>query len=256
MLVSIVTPTFNSSRHILSCISSIFSQSHQAVEQIIVDNASTDATLALISSAESRVTEVISETDNGIYHAMNKGIQLAKGELIGVLNSDDYLSTSSVISKVVQAFSTNEVDIVFGNLDIVHPTSGKLLRHWRSSPYHAGGFARGWHPPHPSFFVRKSVYSRIGTFDIGLPVAADFEFMLRCLEVCGLPSRHLDTTLVTMRHGGESTRSLRNIITGHRSIAKAFQKHRIQQSRLYTMRRLFFKAKQLANPIRSFKLHH
>jgi len=243
--ISIITATYNSAATISSCIASVNEQTYPDIEHIIIDGASNDNTLEIIKSMPNRVSKIVSEPDKGIYDAMNKGIKLATGDIVGILNSDDFYATNTIIETVVNAFQEENVDSVFSNLDFVaSENTNKVIRHWKSSPFIRGSFAKGWHPSHPTFFVRRNIYKNYGIFDTSLDVSADFELMLRFLEKHKISTFYLDETIVKMRYGGESTGSLKRIITGNKNILKAFKKNNIKVSPFYTFNRIFSKAKQ------------
>lgn len=245
MRISIITATYNSAAHIAACLASVNSQTHKNIEHIIVDGASTDNTLEIIKATPNRVAKIISEPDKGIYDAMNKGIKLATGDIIGILNSDDFYASNTIIETVVKTFQEKNVDSVFGNLDFVASDNPeKVIRHWKCTSFIRGSFAKGWHPPHPTFFVKREVYEKYGIFDTSLNVSADFELMLRMLERHQISTCFIDKTIVKMRYGGESTGSLKKIIKGNRNIMKAFKKNEIKVSPFYTFNRLLHKALQ------------
>lgn len=208
----------------------------------MVDGGSTDGTLDIIRHYEPRFAgrlRWVSEADNGLYDAMNKGFALATGDVIGILNSDDVLYDSQVLSSVAQAFHDHTVDCVFGDLLYVHPADlNKVVREWKGSPYQPGGFVKGWHPAHPTFYVRRKFFEQYGGFDLTLDISADFEMMLRYLAIHKLRSRYIPRYMVKMRMGGVSNGSLTNIIKGNRNIVRAFRKNGIQVSPFYIPRRL------------------
>lgn len=245
MKISIITATFNSAAHIAQCVESVHSQSYSDMEHIIVDGASNDNTLEIIKSIPNRVSQIVSEPDKGIYDAMNKGIELTTGDIVGILNSDDFYASDTIIEKIVKAFEQTSRDSLFGNLDFVAAGhTSKVIRHWKSSPFEPGSFAKGWHPPHPTFFVKPELYEKYGGFDTSLEVSADFELMLRFLERYQISTHYLDETIIKMRYGGESTGSLKRIIKGNKNILKAFKKNNIPVSPLYTANRFAFKLTQ------------
>lgn len=245
MKVSIITGTFNSQSTIVSCIESVNNQSFSNIEHIIIDGQSSDITVDKIKSTPNRVSKIVSEPDNGIYDAMNKGIRLAKGDIIGILNSDDFYASDSIIETIAAIFQDTGCDSVYGNLDFVlQNDTSKIIRHWESSPFIPGSFSKGWHPPHPTFFVKKEIYSKYGLFDVSLDVSADFELMLRFMERHKISTYFLNETIVKMRYGGESTGSISKIIKGNQNILKAFKKNNIKVSPFYTINRLISKAIQ------------
>lgn len=245
MKISIITATYNSALSIAKCICSVNSQGYTDIEHIIIDGLSIDNTLEIIKNTPSRITKVISEADKGIYDAMNKGITLASGDIIGILNSDDFLASDSIIELIAETFEKEKCDAVFGNLDFVSPNNTeKVIRKWKSSPFKEGSFSKGWHSPHPTFYVRREVYEKYGMFDISLNVSSDFEIMLRFLERYKIKAYYLDEVVVKMRYGGESTGSLIKIIRGNRNIMKAFKMNGIKVSPFYPIIRLLPKFKQ------------
>lgn len=245
MKISIITASYNSADYIKECVKSIYSQSYPNIEHIIIDGASKDNTLEIIQSTPNRVNRIISEPDNGIYDAMDKGIKLATGDVIGILNSDDFYASDDILEKIAKTFKETGCDSVYGNLDFVLPdNTAKTVRHWKSSTFVRGSFAKGWHPPHPTFFVKREIYEKYGVFDTSLNVSADFELMLRFLEKHNISTHYFDETFVKMRYGGVSTTSLNGILTGNKNILKAFKKNDIKVSPFYTINRFFAKAKQ------------
>lgn len=226
MKISVITVTWNSAATVADTLASINAQTHPDVEQIIVDGGSTDATLAIVKAEGKRVGTVVSERDKGIYDAMNKGLKLARGDVIGLLNSDDFLASPEVLATIAEAFADPATDAVYGDLCYVrqHDTS-QVVRYWRSGPFRPGAFARGWAPPHPTFYVRRELYERFGGFDLVYSLAADFELMVRFLEVHHVRVRYLPQVLVSMRMGGASNKSLRNVVRGNREIWRALHHH-------------------------------
>jgi glycosyltransferase involved in cell wall biosynthesis len=226
MKISVVTVTWNSARTIGDTLASVNAQTHGDVEHVVVDGGSTDATLAIVRSEGQRVATLVSEPDKGIYDAMNKGLGLARGDVIGLINSDDFLASPDVLSTVAAAFADPAVDAVYGDLCYVDPVdTTRVVRYWRSSPFRPGLFARGWAPPHPTLYVRREVYERLGGFDLAYPLAADLELMARFFEVHHLRARYLPEVLVRMRTGGATNRSLRNIVRQNREIWHALHRH-------------------------------
>ncbi|WP_372755436.1 glycosyltransferase family 2 protein [Labilibaculum sp.] len=245
MEVTIITATYNSERYIVDCVESINNQEYPNITQVIIDGVSTDKTLELAKNIPNRITSIISEKDKGIYDAMNKGIHNANGSIVGILNSDDFYASQDVIAKVVSLFEKTGCDAVYGNLDFVDAEkTDKVIRHWNSKAYKTGGFQKGWHPPHPTFFVKKEIYEKYGVFNTSLNVSADFELMLRFIEKHRIHVEYLDETLVKMRYGGESTGSLSKIIEGNRNVMKAFKINGISVSPFYPIVRLLPKIKQ------------
>lgn len=213
MSFSIITVCFNARETILDALRSVSMQSGVVFNHIIIDGASKDGTLDLIIAESSSNRIIISEQDSGIYDAMNKGIALAKGDIICFINADDFYPNADVLSKVAAAFESSKADCCYGDLCYVqqHDTS-KIVRYWRSSVFRSGLFGKGWCPPHPTFFVRREVFERLGVFDLKFRIAADIELMARFLEVGRISSHYIPEVLVHMRMGGTTNRSLSNVI--------------------------------------------
>jgi glycosyltransferase involved in cell wall biosynthesis len=211
-LVSIITATYNSSATLDDTLRSVASQDYENIEHLIIDGGSTDSTRS-IAGQYPHVGKFISEKDDGIYDAMNKGIGIATGEIIGILNSDDFYNDHQVISRVVREFETAAVDAVYGNLQYVNAIqTSKITRTWRAGAFKRNHFYYGWMPPHPTFFVRKRIYEEYGLFNTVLRSAADYELMLRFLFRHQVPVSYIPEVLVKMRAGGVSNASIRNRI--------------------------------------------
>lgn len=211
MKVSIITISYNSAETIKDTIESVLAQDYPDIEYIIVDGASSDGTMDIIKKYEDRVAQVISESDNGIYDAMNKGLKLATGELIGILNSDDVYKDNRVISDVVSTVQESNSDALYA--DLVYSDRNDLTRvkrYWRSGSFKKNSFKWGWMPPHPTFFVKRSVYERYGYFNTSLKTSADYEIMLRFLFKEGISVSYLDRVITIMRMGGQSNASVKN----------------------------------------------
>lgn len=210
MKVSLITATYNSQATITDALKSVASQDYTNIEHIIVDGASKDKTLKIVSQY-SHVSKVISEPDKGIYDAMNKGISMATGDVVGILNSDDYYTDGSVISKVMSVFKGKNSDSVYGDLQYVDKdNTDRVIRNWISGEFKPAKLTKGWMPPHPTFFVKKEVYEKSGKFDLDFKIGADVEFILRTLGKDRISTNYIPEVLVKMRTGGESNRSLKN----------------------------------------------
>jgi glycosyltransferase involved in cell wall biosynthesis len=241
MLISVITVCYNSDKTLRDTIESVVNQTYAEIEYIIIDGASTDKTLEIAGEYSDRITKIVSEPDNGIYDAMNKGLSLAKGDVIGILNSDDFYADKNVLKDVMEQFSTNDVDCVYGDLVYVDPKkTNKILRYWKSSPYKPKAFLDGWHPPHPSFFVRRIIYENFGYFDANIELTSDFDMMLRILEIHKSSSRYVPRLCVCMRTGGATSGSIKNIAIGNKNIIRSFRKHGIHINPfIYVIKRIF-----------------
>jgi len=243
MKVSIITATYNSAATVADTLASVQRQTYANVEHIIIDGKSSDDTLLIVTKA-GHAGSVISEMDNGIYDAMNKGIQLAQGDIIGILNSDDFYAHEKVIENVVTLFNEAECDAVYGDLIFVHPDNPRrVLRKWIAGGYDIGLFLKGWMPPHPTFFVRKEAYEQYGKFNISLKSSADYELLLRMMYMHKIKVAYLPDVLVHMRSGGQSTKSLSNRIKAHKEDYIAWSINKLKP-RWYTL---------LLKPVRKIK---
>lgn len=212
MKISIITATFNSAATIRDTLECIRLQDYSDVEHIIIDGGSTDGTLEIVREFP-HVQKIISEKDEGIYDAMNKGIAASSGNVIGILNSDDIYTDSSVISLIAKTFATAQVMASYADLQFVQRDNlEKVVRTWKAGNYNRRSFYYGWMPPHPTFFVRKEVYDKAGTFNKSLKSAADYELMLRVLLKYEIPAHYINKVIIKMRVGGMSTASFRNRI--------------------------------------------
>src|ERR1700761_801362 len=223
MKISIITATYNSAATVRNTLESISGQDHPDIEHIIMDGRSTDDTLA-IAAGFPHIAKIVSEKDQGIYDAMNKGILAATGEVVGILNSDDIYADPSVLSLIAEVFSDPAVMTAYADLQYVHQQDlDKVIRTWRSGPFLSKNFYYGWMLPHPTFFVRREVYERVGLFDLSLRSAADYELMLRILLKFGLPAHYIPRVIVKMRAGGMSNASLWNRIRANKEDRMAWK---------------------------------
>jgi len=222
--LSIITAVYNRESTVAQAIASVATQGHGKVEHLIVDGASTDATLSEVRRLDHSGMRVISEPDRGIYDALNKGIRAATGEVVGLMHSDDFFANDRVLEKVAQAFSATGADAVYGDLDYVSAEdTSKVIRQWRSGEFAPQRLARGWMPPHPTLFVRREAMLRLGLYNIDYRIAADYEAILRWFGKGGLSLTYIPEVLVKMRVGGESNRSLGRIILKSREDYRALR---------------------------------
>ena len=224
MRISIVTPVFNDPR-VARALDSILSQRHEhELELIVVDAGSTDDTMEILEGYRDSITTLISEPDDGIYDGMNKGIRLATGDVVGILNADDRYADEFVLRDVLGTFSDSDTDACYGNLVYVNDND-EIVRYWKSGGHSAGKWRWGWMPPHPTFFVRRGIYERYGVFDLGFPIAADYELMLRLLFKERVRVEYLDRVLIRMALGGASNGSISNIIKANQEVARAWRRN-------------------------------
>ena len=227
MKISVITVVYNNEATISDAVLSVLSQRNIDLEYIIVDGGSSDNTLELIKQHIGRIDHLISEADNGLYDAMNKGIAAASGDIIGILNSDDVYSDPFVIRDVLKQFEErHDLDIVYGNLVYVKSNNlNTIVRKWKSKPYYKSFFENGNVAPHPTVFLRNKVYKRVGSFDLEYTLAADYEFLLRIFKTHGFTSLYLDRLMVRMRLGGATNKNLMNIFIANKEVLKAWKKH-------------------------------
>ncbi len=216
MRVSIITATYNSGRTLQETINSVISQNYNNIEYIIIDGASTDDTLKIIEENKQYISQFVSEPDDGIYDAFNKGIKLATGDVIGFLNSDDIFHNEKVISTVVKSLKDSKADLVYGDLVYRSNPKGKedsrIIRYWRSNDFVFESLSYGWMPPHPTLYCLREVYEKYGLFDNRFKLASDYDFILRIFKQKELKKVYIPKVLVRMYVGGVSNRSLKNII--------------------------------------------
>ncbi len=247
--VSIVTVCFNSAACISDALRSVDCQSFADREHLIVDGGSTDETIEILQRSAHPTRRWVSEPDRGIYDAMNKGLALARGEIIGFLNSDDFYPRRDVLDRVDAAFRDPAVEAIYGDLCYVRQDEpSTVVRYWRSSSFEPGLFSKAWCPPHPTFFVRRSTYLRLGGYELRFPIAADMELMARYLEVHRVPVRHINEVLVHMRMGGTTNRSLKNILKQNREIWQALGHLGLKRSLPgFVLRKLIARFQQYTN---------
>ncbi len=221
--ITIITVSFNSAQTIGDTLRSVAGQSYPNIEHIIVDGASTDQTMQIVTGFP-HVKKCISEKDEGIYFAMNKGIAMASGDVIGILNADDLYADNGVIAKVAAVFEDPAVDATYADLVFVDREDvSKVVRTWKSGPFKRSSMYNGWMPPHPTFFVRKTLYEKYGLFNTVLRSAADYELMLRFLLKHEINLSYIPQTIINMRQGGKSTASISNRIKANVEDRKAWR---------------------------------
>ena len=243
MKVSIVTPAYNSADTIEDTLESVGSQSHEDIEHIVMDGGSSDGTQEIVRRYNH--ARLVSQPDDGIYDAMNKGVEASAGEVVGILNSDDFYATDAAIGKVVEKFKETKADTCYGDLKYVDPeNTERIVREWRAGSYKKSKLKYGWAPPHPTFFVRKEVYIKCGVFDLDFPIAADYELMLRFLRKCNVSVAYIPETLTYMRTGGNSGESLSKRIAGWKELRQAWHKHNLDVPWYFSITRPLFKVGQ------------
>ncbi len=276
MKLSIITVCYNAASTIEDAIKSVLSQDYPDIEYIVIDGNSTDGTQKIIEkytqstnckitkspdhpntrspnhpitqSPNNQISKCLSEPDEGIYDAMNKGISMATGEVVGILNADDFYADDSILSQVMELFQKPAIDAVFGDLIFVDPNDlDKTVRSYRSHNWHPDKFSKGYMPAHPTFFVRRRYYEKFGLFETDYEIAADYEMLIRLLYVHKLNYMYLPLVMVKMRKGGVSSRGIKSNITLNNEIIRACRKHGIKTSAFKIYPKYFRKIFELIN---------
>jgi len=246
--ISIITVSYNSEKTIKDTIESILLQDYTDIEYIVIDGGSTDGTLDIIKKYAHKISYYISEPDKGIYDAMNKGIKAATGDVVGILNSDDFYPNSYVISNVVKTFVNQTCDAVYGDLVYVkQKEASKIVRYWQAGEYSTSKIKNGWMLPHPTFFVKKEMYERYGDYNTDLKSAADYEMILKLLYKRNINVFYIPMILVKMRAGGVSNYSLMNRIRANKEDGLAWTKNQLNKP-------MFVRIKKPLQKIRQFFL--
>ena len=225
MKISIITATYNSEAHIADCVRSVNSQTYDNIEHIIIDGASKDNTVKIIEETPNRVAKIVSEPDKGIYDAMNKGIRMATGDVIGILNSDDFFTSDDVIEKVVDTFNNNDIDALYGDVHFVDPNDlNKCVRYYSSAIFKPPLFRFCFMPAHPSFYMKRECYEKHGLYALDYKISSDFDLLVRYILKEKINCKYLKKDFVTMRTGGVSTENFNSRVTLNREIVKACKK--------------------------------
>ena len=245
MTVSIITVTYNSANTIRDTLESVKDQSYPHIEHIIIDGLSKDDTLRIVSEYPT-VSRLISEPDKGIYDAMNKGIQIATGDIIGFLNSDDFFSKNDVIQTVVTNIKEKKVESVFGDVKFVDAKDiQKVVRYYSSQKFHPNRFAWGYMPAHPTFYTYKKNYENFGIFKTDYKICADYEILIRFLYSNKLSYAYIHQDLVTMRVGGVSNTNLKSRLILNKEIVRACRENGIQTNLAKVCLKIFSKLSEL-----------
>lgn len=228
MKVSIITVTYNNADTIADTIRSVQKQTYPDIEYIVIDGKSIDGTQQILSSYFQVIDILVSEADKGMYFAMNKGINLATGELIAFLHADDLYADNQVIEWIVTEFNNHQTDTVYGDLVYVkRKKPDKIFRNWKSGQFSLQKLKRGWMPPHPSFFIKKKIYLKYGFYDTSFKIAADYELIIRLLGRHNVSTHYLPNVLVKMRTGGKSNKNIAGLIKKSIEDYKALKKNRL-----------------------------
>ena len=245
MSVSIITVCFNSIETIEDTINSVLGQDYKNIEYIVVDGGSTDGTLDIIKRYKNNIAKVISEPDNGVYDAMNKGLRLSKGGIVAALNADDVYTDQTIVGQIVEFMQGNSLDAVYGDLVYIDQNNAdRITRFWKAGKYKKGAFSYGWVLPHPTFFCRKNIFERFGYFNDKLQVAADFELMLRFVEKHQIKIGYRPKVIVKMCKGGKAN-VFGGIIRGNLEIIRSFRRNSVHLSPWFFLYRPIMKILQL-----------
>jgi glycosyltransferase involved in cell wall biosynthesis len=233
--ISIITATFNSAATLKDTIASVVSQDYPSLEYIVKDGQSVDGTIEIVRRFGDAASKFVSKKDAGIYDALNQGLEMATGDVIGFLHSDDVYTGSSVLSKIAKQFEAKKCDAVYSDLYYVsRDNTDNIIRKWKSGNYKDGMFLNGWMPPHPTFFVRREIYEQFGNFNTDLKSAADYELMLRFIHKNKIRISYLEEFTVKMRTGGQSNISLSNRYLANMEDRRAWQLNGLKP-RFYTL---------------------
>jgi glycosyltransferase involved in cell wall biosynthesis len=229
LTISVITVSYNSITTIKDTINSVLAQTYPNIEYIIVDGSSTDGTVELIRSFGNRITKFVSEPDNGVYDAINKGIRLATGNIVGILNSDDFFYDNTVIQKISECFNYENTDAIFGDVQFFNPSKpGKIVRYYSSGKFQPGKFKFGFMPAHPSFYAKRELFEKLGYYKIDYKIAADYELLLRFLLINSIKYKYLKMPFVSMRTGGLSNRSFKSNFTLNKEILRACKENGVK----------------------------
>ncbi|QQR86275.1 MAG: glycosyltransferase [Flavobacteriales bacterium] len=238
MKVSIITICFNAEAHIDETLRSVVMQDHRDIEHIVVDGGSSDGTMAKVERYREVLAHVVSERDNGVYDAMNKGLHLATGEVVAFVNAGDMIARRDVLTAMVKEFDRNDADVIYGDALMVDPEDiTNVRRYWRGGDYDRENFRKGWMPPHLGTYIRRTAYQRFGHFREDLKVSADYELMFRFLYKHRLRARYVPKVLVRFRLGGVSNRSLAHVWRANLEVFKAWKLNGEQVSPLIVVRK-------------------
>ncbi len=244
MKVSLITVTFNSAKTLRTTLQSVANQTWNDIEHIIIDGDSADNTLSVVNDF-GHVSKVISEKDHGIYDAMNKGITNSSGDIIGFLNSDDWLYDKNIIEEIAKQFINSDIDAVYGDLEFVkNEEDMNPKRVWVSEDFKDNLFKNGWVPPHPTFYTKSEIFNKYGVFDAKLKFAADFDIMCRFISKHKIKTKYMPGKKVKMRLGGATTKNIKNIILGNIEIYNSLKKNNVRISNFFFFKKILLKLTQ------------
>jgi len=237
--------SFNSEKYIKYMVESVISQTYKPIEFIVVDGGSKDKTLDIIKNFKNKIDVLISEPDKGVFDALNKGIKVATGEIIGWLGSEDFFPNDRIVEAVIHQFGKRDIDICWGDLVYIERDNNKIKRFWRSSNYKKGKFKFGWQLPHFSSFIKKEIFEKYGYFNINLKISSDYELFLRFLEKHNIKSHYIPKVLMVMRTGGQSNKNIRNVLKGNYECYLAWKFNKMNIFPFYFLTKPIYKFLQL-----------
>jgi glycosyltransferase involved in cell wall biosynthesis len=244
--VSIITAVFNRESTIERCVLSVLQQKYENIEYIVVDGKSTDGTMTILNGYSGRVTKIVSEKDLGIYDALNKGLSMATGDVIGFLHSDDYYANDTVVGEIASALESNDCDLVYADLDFFHQnTPDKSTRFYSSSFFKPWMMRFALQPAHPTVYARKALYDRVGNFNLNYKISADFDWLLRSFVLANCKAQYLKSTFVKMQMGGASTGGIKAIINHNAEDLKILKSHGIYSNWIFVALKYTYKIFQL-----------
>jgi glycosyltransferase len=225
--ITIITVAFNAAKTLERCIQSVIAQQYDNIEYIIIDGASADNSAQIFEKYRNRIDALVSEPDNGLYDAMNKGINLANGDVIGLLNADDFYADGNVLTEIAHTFATTDIDAVYADLDYID-YADRVVRKWRAGKYRHGLFNYGWMPPHPTFYCKREFYQKLNSYSLNYGTAADYELMLRFIHINKIRLYYIEKILIKMTVGGVSNSSISNRLNSLRHDLRAMRHNGIK----------------------------
>ncbi|MFC4212767.1 glycosyltransferase family 2 protein [Pedobacter lithocola] len=228
MKISIITVVYNGETFIKDCIESVISQTYKNIEYIVIDGNSTDGTQLIIEQYQRQITRYVSEDDNGLYDALNKGINLATGDIIGILNADDFFANDDVIQKVADIFLNDfSVEALYGDLNYIHPLNKSVIRQWKSKEANETDLKRGWMPAHPTLYLKNNLFEKYGKYALNLGTAADYDLILRFFYTYKIKAYYLPILMIKMRIGGLSNQSYKSLYHAFLNDYKALKRNQL-----------------------------
>lgn len=244
-MISIITATFNSAKTLKDTIQSVLRQTNKDFEYLIIDGGSTDETIDIVKSYESEFSgrlKWVSEKDEGIYDAMNKGIKMASGDVVGILNSDDYFTSDDILQTVDNAFKSHEIDAIYGDIHFIRDGNPqKCVRYYSSRMFRPFWLRFGFMPAHPSFYCKREVFEKTGLYSLDYKIGADYEMMVRLFKKYRIMSQYINKDFVTMRTGGASNNNVRSRITLINEDVKACKENGVYTNSLFVMLKFMYK---------------